>query len=222
MKKRRKSPPRKPELVRRDGALCAAFVNTASLKRRPLVTWQDLLAWARQCGVVGSGEAEELARVAAERPAEAAIAVQVTRALRDRLERILVALAAGERPDPADIAALNVHLAAASRTLAPAASGYRWVRNHPGGPLERLLWPVLRSAAEVLASKYHRRVRRCGGHGCDLLFVDCSPGSPRKWCSRESCGDRARSRRRYYATIRPRREERSRQGESSSPASAGG
>ena len=93
-----------------------------------------------------------------------------------------------------------------------AAGGYRWAWSHRGdNDLEAPLWPVLVSAADLLASKYHRRVRRCAGRGCDLVFVDRTAGRPRKWCSDKSCGERSRARRRYHATIKPLLEEGPRQ-----------
>jgi predicted RNA-binding Zn ribbon-like protein len=218
MKKRRKRPTSKePEAVRRDGALCAAFVNAASPKRRPrgtgpLATYADLVAWGKRHGVLDAAGAKRLARAAADRPVDSALAVHRAGVLRELVERILLALAERKAPDPSDIEALNAEIARAERRLVSADTGCRWVWVPRGdNDLERMLWPVVLSAADVLTSEDHRRVRRCGGQGCDLLFVDRSPGSHRKWCTREDCGHRARSHRRYHVTIKPRREERRRQ-----------
>ena len=203
MKKGSKSD--EPAAVRRDGGLCAAFVNTVSPKRRALKTYADLLAWAERHGVVAAAAAaEELGRAAAERPVDAALALHRALGLRALLERIFLALVAQGRPDPADVEAVNAGLACAQRRIVPTAGGYRWVWCHrPDNDLEAPLWPVLLSAAELLTSKYLKSVRRCAGRGCDLLFVDRTRGKPRKWCSDKSCGERTRACRRYHATIKP-------------------
>ncbi len=233
MKQRRKRPASvEPELgaayrVRRDGALCAVFVNTASTKRRPrdagpLATWKDLLAWGKESGVLGSGDVEVLQR-AAEIPAFVAVALHRVAELRLLLERILLALASDREPDPSDLGALNAELARASHLLVRTAGGYRWVWSPgDGDDLDRLLLPVVVSTAEVLASKDRHPVRRCSGRDCDLLFVDRTPGSHRRWCDDGTCGRRARARRRYHATLKPRRDERLSRWRSGSPSSSTG
>jgi predicted RNA-binding Zn ribbon-like protein len=224
MKKRRKRPTSKePAAVRRDGALCAVFVNAASPKRRPpeagpFATYADLLACGKRHGVLDAAGAKRLARAAADRPVDAALAVHRAGELRALVERILLALADGKAPDPDDVEALNAWIALSERRLVPAGTGCRWVWIPRGGnDLERLLRPVVLSAADILTSEDHRLVRRCGGEGCDLLFVDRTPGNHRKWCSNEDCGRRVRAHRRYYTTLKPRREERRRQRRQSSP-----
>ena len=216
MKKRRK----KNTSAEPDGALCAAFANTVSPKRKVIATYADLLAWAQRHGVLDAAGAKELGLAAAERPVDAAIAVHRTGELRNLVERILLALADGKAPDPADIEALNAEIVRAERRLVPAAGACRWAWIRPeSNDLERPLWPVVVSVAKVLTSEDHRRVRRCGGRGCDLLFVDRSPGFHRKWCSKERCGYRTRSHRRYHTTIKPRRDERRRKRRDGSEAS---
>ena len=66
------------------------------------------------------------------------------------------------------------------------------------------------SITEVLTSKYRRQVRQCGGEGCDLLFVDRTPGSPRKWCEIKVCGQRVRAHKHYHYKVKPKRNARQR------------
>ena len=64
--------------------------------------------------------------------------------------------------------------------------------------LERVVWPVARSAADLLTSDLLSRVRRCeDDRGCGYLFIDTSRNRSRRWCSMESCGNRAKARRHY-------------------------
>ncbi|MCP3959093.1 MAG: hypothetical protein GY719_14680, partial [bacterium] len=77
-----------------------------------------------------------------------------------------------------------------------------------GDNLDRMLWPVASSAGDLLSTKHHRNVRQCAGEGCDLLFVDRSGGSPRKWCSMRACGNKVKSLRHYHRSIKPEKERR--------------
>ena len=56
-----------------------------------------------------------------------------------------------------------------------------------------MLWPVAHSAAELLISDDLDRVKQCADdRGCGWLFVDTSRNRSRRWCSMESCGNRAK------------------------------
>jgi predicted RNA-binding Zn ribbon-like protein len=67
-----------------------------------------------------------------------------------------------------------------------------------------MLWPVVRSAADLLTSERVVRVRECAAEDCAWLFVDTSRGPRRKWCDMSTCGNRAKARR-YYARHRSAR-----------------
>lgn len=54
------------------------------------------------------------------------------------------------------------------------------------------LLAVARSAEELLASAERRALRACPGQDCGWLFLD--PRGRRRWCSMESCGNRAKVR----------------------------
>ena len=114
-------------------------------------------------------------------------------------------------PAAADLAALNAALrpVLAVRHLAPGDRGFEWVWNDgeacDGRDLDRVLWSVLLSVAEVLTSDDHLYVRQCAGRDCELLFVDRTPGRHRRWCSRKRCGDRARAFGHYHREVKPQR-----------------
>ena len=63
--------------------------------------------------------------------------------------------------------------------------------------LECMLCPVVRDAADLLTSRELERVGRCADERCGWLFVDTSRNRSRRWCSMESCGNRAKARRHY-------------------------
>ncbi len=196
---------RQPELVGQDGGLCVTFVNTANEKRRRLETFGDLLEWGRANGVLADADARRLSRAAARRPADAEAVTVAAEELRASIERILLALVDRVKPADADLDALNATLSTLPHPcLEPDADGWRWEWGDRGGDdLDRVLWPVACSAADVLASESRHKVRRCAGDDCDLLFVDHTPGTPRKWCTMESCGSRVKSRKHYYRKVKP-------------------
>jgi predicted RNA-binding Zn ribbon-like protein len=72
-----------------------------------------------------------------------------------------------------------------------------------------MLWPVARSAADLLTSAEElARVGQCADdRGCGWLFFDTSRNHSRRWCAMKDCGNRAKARRHY------RRQRKARQAE---------
>ena len=64
-----------------------------------------------------------------------------------------------------------------------------------GSSLERPLWPIVRSAAELLTSGELARVHKCASDRCGWLFVDRSKNHSRRWCDMKECGNVAKVRR---------------------------
>lgn len=178
------------------GALCLQFTNTTSARHteRPgesLHCYADLLAWARREGVVSPGLAASLAAAAEGRPIEAARVLQQALALREAIYRIFTAHAGGDAPAAEDLALLNAAVAEAlpHRRLVVAAEGFGWQWEEPQEALAQMLWPVARSAGELLTSPDLRRVRECAGATCNWLFVDQSKNRTRRWCDMQECGN---------------------------------
>lgn len=199
-----------PELVRKDGALCLTFVNSASSKRRSFSVYAELLDWGLAAGTLTGADLERLGRAVAERRADGGAVVRQALELRARFARIFEGVLRRQGPLERDLAALEAAIASAlsARRLVPSGLGCRWVWGDRGGDeLDRMLWPVVMSMADLLRSpKSLARVRRCAGEDCGLLFVDRTPGSPRKWCSMKACGSKVKAKRDYYRRVKPARE----------------
>ena len=103
-------------------------------------------------------------------------------------------------PAARDLAALNEALAAApARTALRRERGaYGWEVDVKSGTALALLAPVLWSAGDLLAGPRLDRVRRCANPECGWLFLDDSRAGKRRWCSMQSCGNRAKARRHYH------------------------
>jgi predicted RNA-binding Zn ribbon-like protein len=163
----------------------------------------DLVAWATGAGVVSAAAAGRLTALARARPRDAAAALDRAMSLRGTLRRLFLEVARGA-PTPAALAAFDRFLPEVHRQLtlvpAPAAERRRgraatWTWRD-GDDLDAVLWPVARSAADLLVSTEAGQVRVCGGAACGWLYVDRSRNGLRRWCQMETCGTREKSRRR--------------------------
>jgi predicted RNA-binding Zn ribbon-like protein len=191
------------------GPLCLNFTNTAHGRGTEghtdnLVDYAALVAWCRHAQAIEAGEAETLL-AAAERHPRAAEAVR-RRAVefRERLHRCFLALGRGAKPGPRDLEGINRELSAAlpHARLTPEAGGFAWTWDDEPA-LDRVLWPVVRSATQLLTTPELPRVKQCAGRGCSWLFLDTSKNGSRRWCEMEVCGSRAKARA-YYARRRPK------------------
>lgn len=187
------------------GALCLDFANTWGDRERAesdrLRSYEHLLAFARQTATLGAAELDSLARLAAASPADAATAFTAALRLRDAVYRLLSDHARGRHPSRTDLDLLNAALRDALchlRLEDRAGGGYGWAwADGSAGDLLAPLRPLVRSAADLLASDDLHRVRECDGSGCTWLFLDGSRNRSRRWCSMESCGNRAKAARHY-------------------------
>ena len=121
--------------------------------------------------------------------------------LREALYRMFSALARDAQVAPDDLSILNGALAEAHNRLrlgaAPAFDRFGWVWSGADDALDRMLWPIARSAAELLTAPELARVRECAGQPCGWLFLDASRNHSRRWCSMAGCGNRAKAKRHY-------------------------
>jgi predicted RNA-binding Zn ribbon-like protein len=185
------------------GALCLDFTNTLNGHRSQegheyLHDYTDLVLWSRHAGILTPAESAVLLSKAEQLPAQAQIVYQETLALREMLFRIFSTLASGLPLPTGDVEALNVARAEALRhsRLVQAGEGFVLGWEAPDA-LERMRWPIILSAVEVLTSESTRRLRECNGNHCDWLFIDSSRNHMRRWCSMDECGNRAKMKRRY-------------------------
>jgi predicted RNA-binding Zn ribbon-like protein len=185
------------------GALCLDFVNTLGDRPRcahdGLGNFSDLLRWAEEAGILDAPHLTRLAGRAARRPTETREIFDRAIALREALYRIFSAFAAGRRPGRRELRALNAVLAEALPHLQieQGEDGFRWTWSGPVSRLDRVLWPVARSAADLITSPETSLLRECASGTCSWLFIDHSRTHRRRWCDMKTCGNRAKARRHY-------------------------
>lgn len=186
------------------GSLCLDFANT--MDNRPaeatelLQSYQDLVIWAEQAGVVDKAAGAALRAEAARRAQAAESALAGGRVLREAIYAVFSAHAS-RRPAPAGaVATLNAAMAPSLARLqleVRAGGGFGWRWSLEDGALDGLLAPIVDSAAELLTSPDLARVRECEADNCGWLFLDRSRNRSRRWCDMAVCGNRAKVRRHY-------------------------
>ena len=164
--------------------------------------YRSLIGWSLRKRLVTVSEAKTLLRAMRAMPAQAEEVRRRAIGLREALYHLFSALAAEKAPDARDVAALNAWLpdAMARRRLTHGEAGFTWESAAPADELERVLWPVVWSAAELLTAGPLERVRECDNDPCGWLFVDSSRNRTRRWCDMRDCGNRVKARRHYART----------------------
>jgi predicted RNA-binding Zn ribbon-like protein len=190
------------------GRLCLDFANTvgwhgSNHPQERLNSYSDLISWSKHVGILPDNEAQQLIHEAKLHSKEARAVLKRAITLRESIYRIFSAIADGLSPENRDLATLNTELseAMAHLRIAPTSDGFAWIFDTKGNMLHQMLWPITRSAADLLTSKETNRVGKCSAKDCGWLFMDVSRNRTRRWCDMKSCGNRAKARR-YYERAR--------------------
>lgn len=187
------------------GELCLDFINTLDnrpvpRRRQELVpNYFDLLEWALQTGAFSRAQYADLRRVAESHPREAAATRQRAIELRECLYRIVSAAVGRRRPSEEDLRIFSGFLAEAltHQELRPTGRGFRLALPQKSPELDSILWPIARSASDLLTGEDLKYVRECGAGTCRWLFVDRSKNHSRRWCDMKTCGNRIKARKFY-------------------------
>jgi predicted RNA-binding Zn ribbon-like protein len=185
------------------GRLCLDFCNTTSDRRgcpeERLESYADVVGWAWRAGVLNAEEAASLTRLGMRSPTEGLGVWQRSLRLRDALSTLLLSVAEGRRIRPGSLDALNEELAGAMARSQVVSTdrGFTWLWADGGRALDCVLWPIARSAADLLTEGPLGAIRVCEGRGCGWLFLDTSRNRTRRWCDMRICGNRAKARRHH-------------------------
>ena len=199
----------------RGGAPSVDFVNTVDGMRvvnetEDLRSYQDLLTWAVQAGLIDARDQARLRGTAAQHPRRAGEALGRARELREALHRVLLASIERRPVDPADLHLLDAWISAAQaeRRLAAVPRRGFALAFPPGDELLSPLCPVALDAAALLTDHERlARLRICEEsevHRCGWLFLDETRNASRRFCSMEDCGNRAKQRR-FQARVKASR-----------------
>lgn len=181
------------------------FANTvawhaSSAPVESLTSYETLVNWAENVGILRQDQAKQMQRRAKQHPDQAAEVLKQAISLREAIYRIFVASIQSQPARKADLALLNTALTTAMTKahLSVATDGYCWEWDDTEA-LDRMLWAVARSTAELLTDpELLARVGQCADdRGCGWLFLDMSKNRSRRWCDMNDCGNRAKQRRHH-------------------------
>lgn len=186
------------------GRHCLDFANTMSGRGQEhecdkIGDYAALIAWCHRGEMLTEPEKQDLLARAREHPRAAVSAHRTATRLRDDLYAVFSAVANGRKPEPGALESVNLVLSEALANLLVVAAdgGFAWEWRSRDEALERVLWPIARSAGELLTAAELPRVRQCADPECTWLFLDTSKNHSRRWCVMEVCGNRAKGRRHY-------------------------
>lgn len=187
------------------GNLALDFANTVEWHAsdhpiESLHQYQDLLEWGRQARLLSTPERDALRSLD---DSEATGALVRAYQLREVIYRVFRDHAHGDPPAAEDLDSLSerYQAAIAEGRMTRHPGGYHWTWDRADLAADRVLWPVALAAVDLVFSEQLDRVGQCADdRGCGWLFIDTSRNQSRRWCSMESCGNRAKARRYYRRT----------------------
>ena len=182
------------------GAPALDFANTVGGSREApshdhIARYADLVAFARDADLIDVTTAAGLIALAKAEPTSALAVLERAIRLREAIWRVF---ARNGRVREEDVSVISQEAARAlsNRGLAVGRSAVTYVWNDVPARLDRVLWPIAQSAADLLTTKELKdSVRECESETCAWLFLDRTRNHSRRWCDMGDCGNRAKARR---------------------------
>jgi predicted RNA-binding Zn ribbon-like protein len=207
----RRRPPRF-ELIA--GAVCLDFINTlddrfSSEPKELLKTYIDLARFGEDACILEPQQVDRLFTHSQMSPEGAQRALSAAIEMREAMSAVFAAIA-NKKPVPQKaFTVLNQYVQGAAQhfQLVPVQPGggqnasirarFEWRLDVLPGTFETPLWPIARSAGELLASEQVAYVHTCDSKTCQWFFLDTSKSHRRRWCDMTKCGNRAKFHRFY-------------------------
>jgi predicted RNA-binding Zn ribbon-like protein len=182
---------------------CLDFANTLTYRgsnpAESLHGAADLLKWCEDAGAVPSALAPQVRSWFDRHPKRAFDIFGEAIALREVIYRIFHSIASGATPDEGDLDLLNRALQDAPPRVSLESIGgaFGWKVEEAKPSSSWILAAVLWSAGDLLVGPQLSKLRECSNEKCLWLFLDDSKNGTRRWCSMQSCGNRAKAHRHY-------------------------
>lgn len=184
------------------GWLSLDFINTVHDRTVPdpheyLASYGELLLWLRKTQALSSEDIDQLEALYKEHPQSGAQTLGDILRAREILYRLFSAVARDQVPKASEVEGFN-KLASAILSkirIAFTSVNHTVERWDPTVDLEKPLYPLIKSAYDLLTSDKLNRIKECGA--CGWLFLDKSKNNSRRWCDMQTCGSSVKARR-YY------------------------
>ena len=194
------------------GALCVDFCNSGQGIRGPrrdewIAGYGELVDWLDAAEAIPHAQAARLLRSGVTAPQAATAAWKRAITLREALFRVFSAAAEQSVASREDLELIETEFetCVASSQLDWSDTHYVWRLNQEASTPRVVIYPIVRSAIDLLTSETLSRVRQCAGATCSWLFLDETKNRSRRWCEMASCGNLAKVRRHRERGVEPRR-----------------
>jgi|SRR5690625_2617017 len=184
--------------------LCLDFTNTvnwhnADNPKEQLINYERLVSWSRHAEILNVTQAKRLLDKANRHADQAEKTLEEAIELREAIFRLFTSIAGEQKTDSFDIKILNKYLTKAYNLaeIIPKDSKFALTFKKGENELDCMLWPIVKSAMDLLLSGNLDRIKQCEGDPCGWLFFDSSRNKSRRWCSMADCGNREKARRHY-------------------------
>jgi predicted RNA-binding Zn ribbon-like protein len=186
------------------GAVCLDFINTLDDRfsdepKELLATYIDLARFAENARIISDLQVDRLFTSSQQNPQGAERARQSAIRMREAMYEVFWAVVQSKPVPKSPLMVLDgyVQESAQHLHLVPGKGHFDWQFDSSVNNFEAPLWPIARSAAELLASDQLEFVRACASKTCEWLFLDESKSHRRRWCDMTKCGNRAKAQRFY-------------------------
>jgi predicted RNA-binding Zn ribbon-like protein len=202
----RRRPPRF-ELIA--GAVCLDFTNTlddrfSNQPKELLAQYVDLARFAEDSGILTGMQVDRLIERSGSNSEAAGRALAAAIEMREAMFAVFWAVVNRKAAPPVALIKLNQYVQRAAQHAqlvqvsgSPITARFEWRFDDTPSDFEAPLWPIARSAADLLASEQLAYVRPCASKTCLWLFLDVSKNHRRRWCDMTKCGNRAKFQRFY-------------------------
>lgn len=131
--------------------------------------------------------------------------ITAAKALRLSLRDLFQARMDKRPPKKISLKTVNQHLAryAEHKVLLLEKGEYALLPDKNAANISSVLAYLAYDAATLLASPQAAQLKRCSNPDCILLFVDVSRSQQRRWCSMDTCGNRAKVAKYYQRQSTP-------------------
>lgn len=185
------------------GSLCLDLVN--SVRNRfedPLfefiVTPEDLILWGSRTQIIEKNYKRGLENYILRNQEKAKHDLRKILKTRELLYRIFLKLSQKKLPEEKDILLFNKELSLVLNHLKLEIQDSLEVKilwDNKSSDLLWMLFPIVKSAYDLLISDFKDRIKEC--QNCGWLYLDKSKNNSRLWCNMKTCGNTVKIKK-YY------------------------
>ena len=176
------------------------FVNTVGYissadPTEKLNSFSDLIEWSKQGKLISDDEATTIFAETEKNILESDKVFRRVLRLRKSVYDIFKSIINKEEISAKDLTVFNNELSRAMSNAEIFCHESELIWDWKNNSLERILFLITRTAAQLLTSSDLEKLKCCLGENCGWLFYDTSKNNRRQWCDMRDCGNLAKAKR---------------------------